>query len=264
MSIITKITTQKKRTDRYNIFIDESYAFSVAEDVLLKFELKKGKELDSLLLSQIRFQDDIQKAFTSALGYLAYRMRSETEVRLFLKKKEIEELMMNEVIDKLYSYQYLNDVEFAEAYVRTHANGGNKGPITLRMELKEKGINETLIEKALIEYPFDVQVKHAKQLAEKMIKKERNSSERELKQKLEKMLSRKGFTRDCLVLALREVTIEKDEDEEWDSLTVHAEKIIRRYRAYEGFPFQQKVKEALYRKGFPLELINRYLSERKE
>ena len=26
------------------------------------------------------------------------------------------------------------------AYVRTHVNGGNKGPITLQLELKEKGI----------------------------------------------------------------------------------------------------------------------------
>ena len=55
MPIITKITTQTKRTDRYNIFIDEKYAFSVAEEVLLKFQLKKGKEIDSLLLSQIKY-----------------------------------------------------------------------------------------------------------------------------------------------------------------------------------------------------------------
>ena len=36
----------------------------------------------------------------------------------------------------------------------------------------------------------------AKHLAEKSIKKEKNISERALKQKLEQMLSRKGFTRD--------------------------------------------------------------------
>ena len=97
MPIITKITTQKKRTDRYNIFVDEKYAFSVDEEVLLKFQLKKGKEIDSLVLSQIQFHDEIQKAFTAALDYLSYRMRSEAEVRLFLKKKEIEEPIINEV-----------------------------------------------------------------------------------------------------------------------------------------------------------------------
>ena len=57
MPTITKITTQKKRTDRYNIFLDEKYAFSVDEAVLLKFQLQKGKEIDSFVLSQIQFQD---------------------------------------------------------------------------------------------------------------------------------------------------------------------------------------------------------------
>jgi regulatory protein len=152
-------------------------------------------------------------------------------------------------------------LDFAKAYVRTHVNGGNKGPITLQIELKEKGIDEKIIQQALLEYPFDVQVDHAKYLAEKSIKKEKNISERALKQKLEQMLTRKGFTRDCLLIALEDITIEKDDEEQWDALCYHAEKLVQRYQAYEGFQFQQKVKQALFRKGFPLDLIDRYLSE---
>ena len=57
----------------------------------------------------------------------------------------------------------------------------------------------------------------------------------------------------------RMLTIEKKDEEQWDSLCFHAEKIVRRYHGYAGFQFQQKVKQALYRKGFPLELIDRYL-----
>ncbi|MEY9865327.1 hypothetical protein ABIE66_000706 [Peribacillus sp. B2I2] len=138
MPIITKITTQKKRKDRYNIFVDEKYAFSVDEEVLLKFQLKKGTSLDDLLLAEIQFHDEIQKAFTDALNYLSYRMRSESEIRLYLKKKETEEPIIKEAIHKLYSFNYLDDLEFAKAYVRTHVNGGNKGPTTLKLELKEK------------------------------------------------------------------------------------------------------------------------------
>ena len=264
MPIITKITTQIKRTDRYNIFIDEKYACSVDEGVLLKFKLQKGKEIDALVLSQIQYHDEIQKAYSTALGHLSYRMRSEAEVRLFLRKKEIEEPLINEVIHKLYRFNYLNDLDFAKAYVRTHVSGGNKGPITLQLELKEKGIQDKLIQEALLGYPFDVQVEHAKHLAEKSIKKEKNISERALKQKLEQMLSRKGFSRDCIVMALDDVEMDKNDEEEWDSLCYHAEKIVRRYRAYEGFQFQQKVKQALFRKGFPLELIDRYLAETSE
>ena len=88
MPNITKITTQKKRKDRYNIFVDEKYAFSVDEEVLLKFHLKKGMELDDLLLAEIQFHDEIQKAFTDALNYLSYQIeRSESEIRLYFKKE---------------------------------------------------------------------------------------------------------------------------------------------------------------------------------
>ncbi|MGV3466194.1 MAG: recombination regulator RecX, partial [Heyndrickxia sp.] len=45
MPIITKITVQKNLSDRYNIYLDEEYAFSVDEDVLTRFQLRKGKEL---------------------------------------------------------------------------------------------------------------------------------------------------------------------------------------------------------------------------
>lgn len=51
MAIITKITTQQKNQDRFNIFMDygkgkgEEFAFSVDSDVLIKFQLKKGWNL---------------------------------------------------------------------------------------------------------------------------------------------------------------------------------------------------------------------------
>ena len=40
----------------------EKYACSVDEGVLLKFKLQKGKEIDALVLSQIQYHDEIQKA----------------------------------------------------------------------------------------------------------------------------------------------------------------------------------------------------------
>ena len=42
LATITKISIQKKAVDRYNIFLDDNYAFSVTEDILIKFNLRKG------------------------------------------------------------------------------------------------------------------------------------------------------------------------------------------------------------------------------
>ena len=61
--------------------------------------------------------------------------------------------------------------------------------------------------------------------------------------------------------ALREVDFSQEEEVEWDSLRNQGDKAVRRYSKYEGYERKQKVKSALYRKGFPIELIERYLDE---
>ena len=38
LPVITKITQQKKDNERYNIFLDEKYAFSVHETVLVNLD----------------------------------------------------------------------------------------------------------------------------------------------------------------------------------------------------------------------------------
>lgn len=144
MQVITKITMQKKLKDRYNIFTDdgsgEKYAFSVDEDVLIKYQLKKGMELDDFAVTEIFFQDDIRKAYSQAVQYLAFRMRSELEIREHLAKKEIAEPIINEVVHKLNSLQFLNDQGFSLAYVRTQMNTSDKGTILIEQELKKKGL----------------------------------------------------------------------------------------------------------------------------
>lgn len=264
MPQITKITTQKKRTDRYNIYMDygkgEEYAFSVDEEVLLKFKLKKGTDIDEFDLADIQFYDEIQKTFTTALNFLSHRMRSELEVRAHLKKKEIDEPIIQEAIHKLYNYSYLDDLAFAQSFVRTQINSGNKGPITIRLELKEKGINEQITEQALLLYPLEIQEEYARRIAEKMFAKEKNISERALKQKLEQTLLRKGFSMNVIAEALQNASMEKDRDEEWDSLCHQAEKAHRRLQKYTGYEYEQRMKQALFRKGFPIDSIERYLS----
>ncbi|MDQ0220862.1 recombination regulator RecX [Peribacillus cavernae] len=268
MPQITKVTSQKKRKDRYNIYIDdgkgEKYAFSVDEEVLLKFNLKKGKDIDEFDLADIQYYDDIQKAFTYALNYLSHRMRSELEIRSYLKKKEIDDPIIQEAVYKLYNYKYLDDLAFAQAFVRTQINGGNKGPLTIKLELKEKGINEKIIEQALLQYPFEIQEEHARKLAEKSIAKEKGISERALKQKLEQTLLRKGFSMEAITESLQNVSLEKGDDEEWYSLCHQAEKAHRRLQKYTGFEYEQRMKQALFRKGFPIDSIERYLAEKKE
>ncbi len=263
MPIITKITVQQKKSDRYNIFLDEKYAFSVDEDVLIKHQLKKGMDLDEFSLAEIGYEDEIRKAYNMAIQYLARRMRSEKEVRTYLAEKEVDEVIIQEVIHKLIEYTFINDEEFALAFVRTQLNTTDKGKATVKKELKEKGISETLIEQALQEYPDEDELNKAIILCEKFVSKNIQDSTRVMKQKLEQQLLRKGFSHQTIQAAIAETEMEKAEEEELTVLRKHAEKAHRKFSNLSEFEYEQKMKQTLFRKGFNLDLIEKVLEEYK-
>ncbi|WP_374722575.1 recombination regulator RecX [Peribacillus tepidiphilus] len=268
MAYITRITVQKKLKDRYNIFLDkgrgEEYAFSVSEDVLIKHGLKKGMEIDELDIMEIQYQEDIQKAYTQSIQFLSIRMRSEQEVRQHLKKKEWDAPIIQEVIHKLKKFNYINDLEFAKAYVRTQINTTKKGPQLITKELNEKGVAEDSIQEAIKEYDEHLQIEHARALIEKNKKSSKRISTVEYKRKMEQMLFSKGFPSWVVQEIIVNEPFENDLDEEWESLCYQGVKAHKRYMKYEGFQYEQKMKQALYRKGFSIELIEKFLNEKEE
>ena len=101
MQMISKITRQKNNQERYNIYLNEKYAFSVDESTLIKFGLTKGKLLDQFELDEITYEDEISKAFNRALHYLSYQMRSEYEVKTKLLDAGFGEAVVLEAIRKI-------------------------------------------------------------------------------------------------------------------------------------------------------------------
>lgn len=267
MAIITKITTQKQSIERFNIYLDdgqgEKYAFSVDQDILIKYNLQKGKEIDELDIQELQYGDLSKKAYNKALEFLSYRMRSIKEVAEHLTKKEFTDTIIQDVIYKLKEYNYVDDLEFATAYVRTQKQTNGKGPSVLKRELIGKGINPDLIEQALLEYKDDDQLQEATRHAEKLLKKNNKISTVQLKQKIEQHLIRKGFPYDIISKVLDEVQYEQDESEEWTALVKHAEKAQRKYQNEDPYQYKVKMKQFLYRKGFSIELIEKFLEERE-
>jgi regulatory protein len=270
MAIITKITTQQKNQDRFNVFMDygkgkgEEFAFSVDSDVLIKFQLKKGLELDDFSFLEIQYQDDIRKAYNLAINYLARRMRAEKEIVDYLGQKEVDEPVINEVIHRLTVQHYINDQEYAVAFVRTQANTTDKGPNVIKMNLKEKGIAEAVLLKALEEFPLEQQVEKAMKIAVKFYQKNSKVSLKVQKQKLEQLLLRKGYSYEVINIAVIEAEVPKEADEEMEAVRFQGEKVHRKYSHLDGFEYKQKIKQTLYRKGFTMELIERFLEEKDE
>lgn len=267
MPVITKISVQKHNKDRYSIFTDsgggEEYAFSVDEDVLIKHQIKKGMELDDLSIAEMLFHDDIRKAYNMSINYLAHRMRSEKEVRDHLKKKEVAEPVIIEAIHKLYGLNFLNDEQFALAFVRTQLNSTNKGAEVIKRELKEKGIKPSIITTVIEEVSVDAQIEKAKKLSEKYMEKNTKDSARILKQKVEQMLQRKGYSFAIIRAALEETEEQKEDVDDMDALNYQGEKLHAKYVKLPKKEYRQKMKMALYRKGFPMDMISEFIAEKE-
>ncbi|HET7656962.1 MAG TPA: recombination regulator RecX [Bacillales bacterium] len=264
MAVITRISAQKKHKDRYNIYIDrgsgEEFGFGVSEDVLITFALAKGKEIDEVEWREILFEDEVKKAFNMAVNFLSYRMRSVNEIQEYLKKKEFADEVSAQVVERLKRLRYIDDEEFAKMFVESRKRSSSKGPVAIKQELKKKGVPEQETAEALDRFTEEEQIAAAVRSAEKLAKRHRKKSNADMKRSIMQTLVGKGFSRDVIEAALNQAELEKGEDEEWAALEAEAEKADRRFGKYEKWEYKQRMKQHLYRKGYPMPLIERYLS----
>lgn len=100
-------------------------------------------------------EETFEKIKDAALTYLSYGMRTEKQMRLKLKEKGFdkaaEECIIDDVIDFLKEYSFINDEKYAISYIEYAISKGH-GRIKIRNALRERGINVNVIEDAFYEY----------------------------------------------------------------------------------------------------------------
>ena len=150
MPIITKISTQK-RQGRYNIFIDNEYAFSVSERTLAEKRLLKGTELRLEDIEKIKKAEADSHALQLAMSYLSYQPRSVYEVLTYLNKQGISPEASQSAIENLIELNYLDDNNFARLFIQNNLRVGKDGPKSISSKLKQKGVANDIIQDSLYE-----------------------------------------------------------------------------------------------------------------
>ena len=146
---ISAIKQQVKRHDRYSIYVDDKYSFSLSESGLLARGLYSGQELTATELDELRDTSKRDKAYNQALGQLARRARSEWEIRDYLRRKEYDPELVDEIVKRLYGVNLLNDAEFARMWIDNRRLLKATSKRRLQMELRQKHITDDLIQLAL-------------------------------------------------------------------------------------------------------------------
>jgi len=148
--IITSITVQKKNKNRFNIFINGQYSFSLNRS--LAEALKPGDQLTKNRIKNLKQADEKDTAYSRALFYLKFRSRSRIEIERYLKGKNFSPEAVMSTLSRLAANEYINDFDFARLWIENRCRFKPKGSYALTGELKEKGIDEQIIKKTLKDF----------------------------------------------------------------------------------------------------------------
>lgn len=195
---ITKIEKQTKR-DRYNIYLDGSYEFSLASSV--SGALDEGQEISDEQIRELIKKDDTSKAYNRAILILSYRANTEAELKRKLSKNFDVEIIQ-EVISKLIKQGLVNDEEFAERYVEQ----SKKGKKIVKLELMKKGIDRELAEKQVCLKDEQTEMRNASKLAQKIAKRFDKEDTQTIKKKIYEGLTRQGFSYDIYKEILKDLS----------------------------------------------------------
>ncbi len=263
-SMITVTRISKGKGPFYQVDLSEGDALRVSEDILVRYRLLKGQELTDETLQEIRKSSGFDFGFQQALNYLSYQLRSEKEIRTYLKDKEINLEDRNKIVERLKELDLINDLVYGESFVRTNVRLSDKGPKKLAQQLQQKGLKPEIIEQALFQYPDTDQQTIAMQVAEKLYHKNHGKSHKKLIRKIQQNLLTKGFTQEAIQQAIANLPQEVDQEQEYDLLVTQGEKLWRKNLRFEPKKRKMKVKQSLYQKGFDLEMIQRFITEKEE
>lgn len=204
MKKITDIEIQKRNKDRVNIYLDNSFAFGLTNEIRYKFDLQIHQELEESFIEDVIKAEEQTKVTTAALNLISYRQRSIKEIYDKLKEKGFEESFIHKSIEYCKELNYLNDKHFAQSFINDKQNLNRFGSKRIKYELIKKGISKNIIEEQLNIDP-DEEYEIALVLAERKMNSYKNDDRNSTYRKLSGFLLRKGYPYDVVKKVLNMV-----------------------------------------------------------
>lgn len=249
---------KKVNGNKYKIELDNAEKIITYDEVILKNNVLFDKEIDNEKLNQINVDNSFYHIYNKVLNYVSKRIRSEKEIREFLKKYELEYFDNEEMIDKLKESNFLNDISFMKAYINDRIYLSNYGPYKIRKELIDHNIDESLIDNEL--YKINDEVIHNKlqKIITKKISSNKKLSSSLLRQKLMGELINLGYDKEMILTIYGEWSNGND-------LTILKKEYETAYKKmskkYSGKELVFKIKGKMLQKGYSIEEISNIINE---
>jgi regulatory protein len=146
---ISKVEVQQGNASRVSVFVDGKFMFGLPLRVANECDLRSGKVITLTLLKFVESENHHYAVRSWLLSLLA--KKSYTRKQLFDKcaSSGYDEDSVNEILDEFEQKKWLNDAEYAAAFVRDKASLNRWGPGKIRQKLNEIGIERSFGDAAI-------------------------------------------------------------------------------------------------------------------
>jgi regulatory protein len=137
-----------------------------------------------------------EQARALCLRLLTVRARTRAELAEQLTKRGYPEDVSGQVLDRLTDVGLIDDVDFAEQWVRSRRLNAGKGKRALAAELRTKGVDGDVITATLESIDADAERERAEQLVQAKLRREALAGDDDAKvlRRLVAMLARRGYS----------------------------------------------------------------------
>ncbi len=145
MSVITKLGEGRNKNKRVSVFVDDQFICFLNSFTIFKYKLAEGQEIDLESLKNIQMENEQDTAFDLAIGYLSKYVKTKSEVEKYLLGKGFLPELVECVVNKIQSYNYIDDQKYTENFISCNKN--RYGIHKMKMMLKQRGVEEGILSK---------------------------------------------------------------------------------------------------------------------
>lgn len=186
------VTSVRRIQGKADILLSSGDVITMPRAMLKERSYRAGVSFDPAAHESFMQQRAYAFALDKAVSLLAVRARTEHEIADTLRKCAYPESIIARVMSRLLEAGYLNDTGFAKSWAASRASKG-LGTMRIRMELRQKGVEQAAIDEAVSSMDHDALLHGAQKAAQKAAR-GRDLSKNTERQKVLAALARRGYS----------------------------------------------------------------------
>lgn len=184
----------KQNKDNYSVIIDDN-DIKLSEDVIVKFSLYAGKEIDEKVFYELTLAEDYNKIYNQALRYSIKYNKPKRAVYEYLHNKNHPSHLCEVIVNELEAKKVIDDYKIAEGLTLTYYKKGN-GRLLIKARLEALLIADLAIDAAISKIDMDEYLESMNRYALKYYERNYNYDNYIRIMKTKEYLKKHGYTYD--------------------------------------------------------------------